>query len=129
MRHLADPASFVMSVSYEDKFGPLGVIAVVAGRRSLRRLEISAWVMSCRAFSRQVEFHTLEHLFQAAEIDDILLCYQPTERNAPMQQFLRLIGAMANEKEKWVLSRDVFSQSEHELPHDVAVIEKLPRQG
>jgi len=32
MQHLADPASIVVSVSYEDKFGALGVIGVVAAK-------------------------------------------------------------------------------------------------
>ena len=89
LRHLADPASFVAGISYEDKFGPLGVIGVVAGKKAGETLEISTWVMSCRAFSRRIEFHTLECLFEASGARNLSLLFQPTERNLPLQEFLR----------------------------------------
>ena len=55
----------VVSVSYEDKFGPLGTIAVVAGAVHGKHLAIETWVMSCRAFARRIEHQTLKMLFES----------------------------------------------------------------
>ena len=56
---LSDPESFLMLVSYEDRFGPLGKIAVVTGKLRGDILDIHEWVMSCRAFSRRIEYGCL----------------------------------------------------------------------
>lgn len=129
LRRLEDPASFVVSVSYEDKFGPLGVIGVVAGKQATGLLEIRTWVMSCRAFSRRIEFHTLEHLFGSSGAENISLAFQPTERNQPLQEFLRRIHLAANGAEGWILPRERFVCGERELPHSVLVVEETQRQG
>jgi FkbH-like protein len=44
--YLRDPESYLLVASYTDKYGPLGKIAVVAGRRDGRKLIIATWVMS-----------------------------------------------------------------------------------
>ena len=121
MRHLAAPESFVVSLSYEDRFGPLGMIGVVAGERIGRRLSVSAWVMSCRAFSRKIEFHALDYLFGCGEVDDVAFSFRYTERNRPMQEFLFSIGLTACSQGEWVLSRESFLRANHELPHVVVV--------
>jgi FkbH-like protein len=120
MQHLADPASIVVSVSYEDKFGALGVIGVVAAKVADRRLNVSTWVMSCRAFSRQIDLHTLDHLFRIREIDDVALAFRSTERNSPMREFIHSVGLTANQQGEWCLSRETFLRGHHELPHEVA---------
>lgn len=83
-----DPASFLMVASYEDKYGPLGKIAVVAGRQNGRKLSIDAWVMSCRAFSRRIEYMCLDELFAKFDADEIELDYVRTDRNSPLREFL-----------------------------------------
>jgi FkbH-like protein len=128
MRHLADPASIVVSVSYEDKFGPLGVICVVAGKQAGRHLEVSTWVMSCRAFSRRIEYHTLQYLFQFRGVESISLRYQATERNEPMQRFLRLVSAPEDGTERRVILREGFLEGEQDLPHRVVVREDSLQQ-
>jgi FkbH-like protein len=128
MRHLADPASIVLNVSYEDKFGPLGIIGVVVGKIVARQLEISVWVMSCRAFSRRIEYHTLEQLFRSSEADLISFLFRSTERNAPFQQFLQAIRAPGEEEEKPTISREAFLRGAHELPHCVVVRGEMPRE-
>jgi FkbH-like protein len=122
LRHLADPAAFVAGISYEDKFGPLGVIGVVAGKQAADTLEISTWVMSCRAFSRRIEFHTLESLFEAAGARNISLAYRATERNQPLQEFLAVIGADSAGDAAIVLRRDKFAAGGHDLPHWVSIV-------
>ena len=126
MRHLADPASIVLNVSYEDKFGPLGIIGVVAGKIVARQLEISIWVMSCRAFSRRIEYHTLEHLFRSSEAELISFLFRSTERNAPFH--LQVIRVPADENEKPTVSRQAFLRGAHELPHRVVVREEKPQR-
>jgi predicted enzyme involved in methoxymalonyl-ACP biosynthesis len=105
------------------------VIGVVAGKQAADRLEISTWVMSCRAFSRRIEFHTLEYLFGVSGAGNISLAFQPTERNQPLQEFLRSIHPAPSGPESWILSRERFVCGGHELPHRVSVIEEPLRLG
>jgi FkbH-like protein len=86
--YFRNPASFLLVASYADKFGPLGKIAVVAGRQNGRQLSVDTWVMSCRAFSRRIEYMCLEELFAKFDIDEIELNYKMTERNNPLREFL-----------------------------------------
>ncbi|HWZ24421.1 MAG TPA: HAD-IIIC family phosphatase [Verrucomicrobiae bacterium] len=92
-KFLADPASFLVTVTYQDKYGPLGKIAVLLGKVHEKRLHISAWVMSCRAFSRRIEHHSLKRLFDKFDADEAVFDFQSTERNGPTQDFfLELVG-------------------------------------
>jgi FkbH-like protein len=88
-RHLDTPESFSILVSYKDKYGPLGKIALLGGRLREDRLLLDVWVMSCRAFSRQIEHHCLEELFSKYGIRDIVFDFQQTARNKPLQNFLQ----------------------------------------
>jgi FkbH-like protein len=92
-KFLADPASFLVAVTYQDKYGPLGKIAVVLGKVHEKKLHITAWVMSCRAFSRRIEHHSLKRLFEKFDADEAVFDFQATERNGPTQDFfLELAG-------------------------------------
>lgn len=95
---LKDPTAFVLTVSYKDKFGSLGKIAVILGRTSGRKTHVSGWVMSCRAFSRRIEHQCLKYLFETLEAEEIILDYQLTPRNGPLQEFLtELLGEAPGE--------------------------------
>jgi FkbH-like protein len=88
-----DRATMVFGVAYEDKYGPLGKIAVLMGRAHGHRFLVDAWVMSCRAFSRRIEHQCLKYLFDSLEVDEIELTYESTPRNKPFQEFLtELLG-------------------------------------
>jgi FkbH-like protein len=90
---LADPATFLLRASYRDKFGPLGTIAVVAGRADGEAPRVDAWVMSCRAFSRRIEHRCLERLFEHLGAERIAFDFQETSRNGPLVDFFReLLG-------------------------------------
>jgi FkbH-like protein len=94
-KFLADTQSFLLTASYQDKYGPLGKIAVVLGQAQGRELHIHSWVMSCRAFSRRIEHHTLKHLFEKFDADEIAFDFQSTPRNGPLQDlFTELLGAV-----------------------------------
>jgi FkbH-like protein len=92
-KFLADPASFLVTVTYQDKYGPLGKIAVLLGKVEDKKVHVAAWVMSCRAFSRRVEHHSLKRLFEKFDADEAVFDFQATERNGPTQDFfLELVG-------------------------------------
>ena len=90
---LRSPDAFLVVVSYEDKFGPLGKIAVLLGRREKAGLRLEAWAMSCRAFARRIEHRCIEQLLDRSEHECITFEFNPTPRNGPLQAFLEgLLG-------------------------------------
>lgn len=85
--NLQGPGAFLVTATYEDKYGPLGKIAVVMGKRDGSKLRVGSWVMSCRAFSRRIEHQCLLYLFDKLGADEIIFDYVPTPRNGPIQDF------------------------------------------
>jgi FkbH-like protein len=92
--YLDDPTSFLMLSSYKDKYGPLGKIAVMAGRLKNRTIYIDTWVMSCRAFSRRIEYRCLEEMFLKYDVDEVAFDFVATPRNGPIQTFLNELGTL-----------------------------------
>jgi FkbH-like protein len=89
--YLADPKTFLMTVTYHDKYGALGKIAVLLGRMEGTTAAIEYWVMSCRAYSRRIEQHSLSWLFENFHLQEIALDYRQTDRNKPISDFLASI--------------------------------------
>jgi len=87
--YFEQPGAFLLTAAYRDRYGELGKIAVLGGRKEGNSALVDIWVMSCRAFSRHVEFQLLRHLYAALGIDRVALAYCPTQRNGPTQDFLR----------------------------------------
>lgn len=85
--YLEQPETFVLTASYRDRFGALGKIAVVTGRRNGSGLSVESWVMSCRAFARRIEHQCLRFLFDSFNGKLIAFDYQPTPRNGPLRSF------------------------------------------
>jgi FkbH-like protein len=110
--------SFALAISYQDKFGPLGKIAVLRGKRETDALTIEAWVMSCRAFSRRIEYQTIARLFDHFEVKDIVFNFAPTTKNKPLSDFLEeLIGE--EPKPGIRLSRESFTAKCPKLYHQI----------
>ena len=86
--YLLDPMSVLLVASYTDKFGPLGKVGVLAGRRVGRRLVVNAWVLSCRAFSRRIEYQCLADVIANNDIAEVEFDYARTERNGPLTECL-----------------------------------------
>lgn len=84
--YLADPATHVAVVEYEDRYGRLGKIATIAGREREAGFDVELWVMSCRAFSRRIEHQCLKMLLE--RWDCVTFRWTRTQRNGPMQDFL-----------------------------------------
>ena len=120
-RFLAREDSFVLGVSYSDRYGPLGTIAVVAGSRANGVLRVEQWVLSCRAFSRRIEDHTLQVLFEGQK--QVSIAFRRTERNQPFREFLARLG-VAEEPgsaatSPVAISREQLGRVSADLPHRV----------
>lgn len=90
-KKMDQPGAFLATVKYQDKFGALGVIAVLQGYQLGAILVISTWVMSCRAFSRRIEHQTWKKLFARFRPSAVAVEFAPTPKNGPLQEFLAAI--------------------------------------
>jgi FkbH-like protein len=88
------PGAWLAVVSYKDKFGALGKIAVMQGRALESRLFIDTWVMSCRAFSRRIEFAVLAELFRRYSPSELILDVTVTSKNGPLRSFIKSLTAV-----------------------------------
>ena len=120
LKHLEDQSAVVAAASYEDKFGPLGTIGVLSGRQVNGELEVTSWVLSCRAFSRKIEDHMLDYLFNQCGIGVVRLAFRPTERNQPLRSYLSSLGLAVDADAAISLSREQFqNQLDQDLPHQL----------
>ena len=115
---LREPGSFALAVSYQDKFGPLGKVAVLRGRHEGSRVHIESWVMSCRAFSRRIEYQCVRQLFERYAADEMVLDFRPTAKNGPTKDFFSTLLGRAPESDVR-LRRDVFQGKCPALHHAV----------
>jgi FkbH-like protein len=86
------PGAIAWTIEYEDRFGPLGLISVLAGVRTERTVNVDCWVLSCRAFSRAIEHHVLMNLCEERDADRITFELVPTERNGVLRAFLEQLA-------------------------------------
>jgi len=83
----SDDSFFTLQVRLADKFGDLGMIAVVICRPSqsdTRAWEIDTWLMSCRVLGRQVEEAMLMKIGEEARnngVQRLIGIYIPTAKN------------------------------------------------
>ena len=119
-RTLERDETILAVVSYQDKFGPLGKIAVVAATRGEDCVRVFQWVMSCRAFSRRIEYHTLDSLFRQTNAEEIEFAFETTDKNSPMREFLQRMGFEQNGGKPPRLSRSRFSEGCEPLPHHLS---------
>ncbi len=115
---LGDSQTYLVTVSYEDKFGKLGRIAVLIGRLAEEKFFVESWVMSCRAFSRRIEFHCLRYIFEKFAAAEIVFDVQATNRNGPLLEFLKQMVDAPVEGSPH-LSRSSFLEKTLKMPHHV----------
>ena len=109
--YLKRPNTVLMVTAYRDKYGPLGKIAVLAGRMMDNTLFLDAWVMSCRAFGRRIEYRSLEKLFELTNARAIVFDFKTTDKNGPLRDFLRELVGVAP-REECTLSRERFEEKQ-----------------
>jgi FkbH-like protein len=116
------------AISYEDKFGPLGTIAVLAGQVEGKRLNVSAWVMSCRAFARRIEHQTLKTLFESTGVSEMQFSFAPTAKNGPTRDFFAsLLGE--EPQTEFGLTRAQFEEKCPPLYHEVREMRRAEAHG
>jgi FkbH-like protein len=123
-RRIDQPDSVLAVVSYADRFGPLGKVAVVLGRKLGTTVRVAQWVMSCRAFSRRLEHQTLESLFRETSAEALEFDFEPTGKNNPLQEFFRSVGIGADADGTYRISRADFAAQAMVLPHRVIDLRK-----
>ncbi|MFC5216490.1 SDR family NAD(P)-dependent oxidoreductase [Streptomyces coerulescens] len=85
----------VWTASARDRFGDYGQIGLLAVRREGDQLDVTAWLMSCRALGRGVEERLLQWLADRAEelhCAKIRLTAERTPRNTPARRVLSALG-------------------------------------
>ncbi|MGO9229461.1 MAG: HAD-IIIC family phosphatase [Bryobacteraceae bacterium] len=112
--------TIVAVASYQDKFGPLGKIAVLVGSQAGAKVTVSHWVMSCRAFSRRIEHHMLDGLFRHSNADEIEFDFEKTEKNQPLQEFFKAVSIHPGKDGRFRISRADFLSSCGFLPHQIS---------
>jgi FkbH-like protein len=114
------PDKLLLTVFYKDKYGPLGTIAVVMGDKLGNSIIVTNWVMSCRAFSRRIEYQCLNYIFNNFGVSEITFDYQATTRNGPMQRFLAELLTVPLAPGA-VLAKDAFFAKSPQLFHHIEV--------
>jgi len=110
--------AFVIAVSYSDKFGPLGKIAVLMGTKKEESLHVRSWVMSCRAFSRRIEHACMSELFEHFGSARIDLDFKATAKNGPTSEFLSQFSENASNGPV-TIERSVFETKCPRLYHQI----------
>lgn len=107
LSHLQHSDTFLLVVSYQDRYGLLGKIAVITGRHAGSTLFVDNWVMSCRAFARRIEHECLGVLFDKFQAKQVCVNFSPTSRNGPIQDFFsEILGEVP--KGPFQVSRQTF---------------------
>jgi FkbH-like protein len=118
-KRLEDDNTVLAVVSYQDKFGPLGKVGVLLGSRHGAKVKVSHWVISCRAFSRRLEHHTLDGLFQHCSAEEVEFDFESTPRNQPLREFFDALGISR------AISVSQFRDRCGVLPHQVSNLTRL----
>ncbi|MFG2169099.1 HAD-IIIC family phosphatase [Micromonospora chersina] len=91
----AAPGSLMLAVDVTDRFGDEGIAGALWLTEDADRLLIENFVLSCRVFSRGIEFAVLQAVTERARARHatrIEARYRPTERNGPARRFLEEAG-------------------------------------
>jgi len=127
-----------------DRFGDYGLVGVVLYEAAADRYRVDTLLLSCRVLGRGVEHALLSHLGQRAVRDHkrlVELAYRPTEKNAPVREFMKSIGNLADSETgtSWTFAADRLAslaynpdeavKHEEEAPAPPAPHARPPRQG
>lgn len=118
--YFSQPEAFLVSVSYKDKFGALGKIGAILGcTDGPGEVRIDSWAMSCRAFSRRIEHHTLKWLLDRFQPRNLKLVLRETGRNVPLREFLASLPHQ-RDVSGVIVSRSVLEDEALQLPHELS---------
>lgn len=117
-----DPETSVYSVSYSDKFGALGKVSVLMVSQSGRLARVTGWVLSCRAFSRRIEYQCIKYLLDSLDVEEIAFDFQSTPKNSATRNFFATL--LDDVEDGHVrISRELFMAKVPRLFHRVVGVE------
>jgi FkbH-like protein len=116
-------ATDVLAIRLTDKLQDYGIVAVAVTSATDRSLHIDNWVMSCRVFSRRLEYATRQVLAQRAAargLESLSLTYQPGPKNGLIADLLPRLGFAKNETDEWIARVDPST----DLPaHHITIVD------
>ena len=92
LRRLLGEGGKIGVFSYEDSFGPQGIISVVVLVPEPAGLRIDIWVMSCRVLNRTVEEAVFAWAAEQAADRDLIGEFIPTDKNGLVKDLYRRLG-------------------------------------
>lgn len=120
--------SIVVALSYEDKFGPLGTIAVLKGTEENRAVRVETLVMSCRAFSRRIEHQLLKVIFEEMNARRLEFSFVATPKNGPIREFLQSLTG-EEPSGRVTVTREQFDSTCPRLYHEVKIKRRAVANG
>ena len=101
-----------------DRFGDYGLVGVALYETETDRYRVDTLLLSCRVLGRGVEHALLSHLGQRAVREHkrfVELAYRPTEKNAPVREFMQSIGdqAVSETGTSWTFAADYLASLEY----------------
>ncbi len=94
-RLAALPGAYMKALRLQDRFGAMGLVAVLMAVPEKDALRIDVWLMSCRVLARTVEHFFFADLVEFARANGVAKLvgeYLPTPKNTPVAQLLESLG-------------------------------------
>ncbi|MGV8124537.1 MAG: alpha/beta fold hydrolase [Candidatus Xenobiia bacterium LiM19] len=127
-------SSLCRYISVSDRFGDYGIVGLFTGTLHKDTLTVNAFVMSCRAMSRGVEYKMLQDAGRQAEINhinSIEIEFIKSERNKPILDFFESLPFdrkySDGNKDIYVIATDKAIACEFEAK-SVAATEEKPEE-
>ena len=116
----------VLCIRLKDRLQDYGIVAVAVLSIVKDRLIIENWVMSCRVFSRRLEYLTFELIVQYAfehGVNEIDLTYISSTKNCLVYDLLQVLGFKKTRlKNHFSTSVRKFKEDVDLLPHHISVV-------
>lgn len=114
--HMKEKGAIIATFSYEDNFGPQGLISVVILLPEATRLYIESWLMSCRVLNRTVEYAVFNWILGKSGGKQIVGEYIPTAKNGIISDLYQRLGFILEKVseqgiETWVYDPQRVSKS------------------
>ena len=116
----------VLCIRLKDRLQDYGIVAVAVLSIVKDKLIIENWVMSCRVFSRRLEYLAFELIVQHAVehgVNEIDLTYIQTTKNSLVYDLLQILGfKKTGLKNHFSTSVQKFKDDVDLLPHHISVV-------
>ena len=92
VQHLEQAGHSALVVSVSDRFGDYGIVGLVMLAEQDNTVEMTDFLLSCRALGRGVEHHIIRHLAEQMQIaDSLVVRFARSAKNRPAQIFLETL--------------------------------------